>query len=336
MDGMSLAGMLVLGLPVLALHLVSIALTKALQSYSRSLLEERCAGPAAAPSGPSRWIVGTRKPSERAEASGGPDRFAAGGSGGSGGRSGEFPPRVEVVILPVLVIGLLGYVIAGVIGKVFAEVDRRRTLAGGGAIRAARLALDVRSAASGATGGMAFRPFRVDTAAGEPASRDPRGGRCVRRRRRARATRVRPRPSSAGGRSDSHRCRRADDAAVVDRFAPLDRLGRGGRRDLSKDRSLEDSRLRRKSRRHRRHPLRQGLVRPDDGSARACIRSHPRDLVRPAALRAGEQERLRSPRRAARPTPTRRHRSRRIRQCGGPGHPGRPARRAGRPDRRRA
>ena len=32
-----------MGLPVLALHLVSIALTKALRSYSRSLLEERCA-----------------------------------------------------------------------------------------------------------------------------------------------------------------------------------------------------------------------------------------------------------------------------------------------------
>src|SRR5262245_2578010 len=34
--------MLAIGLPVLALHLVSIALVKALRSYSRSLLEQRC------------------------------------------------------------------------------------------------------------------------------------------------------------------------------------------------------------------------------------------------------------------------------------------------------
>src|SRR5437660_1133370 len=34
--------MLAMGLPALALHLFSIALTKALRSYSRSLLQERC------------------------------------------------------------------------------------------------------------------------------------------------------------------------------------------------------------------------------------------------------------------------------------------------------
>ncbi len=34
--------MLALGLPVLVFHLISIALTKALQSHSRSLLEARC------------------------------------------------------------------------------------------------------------------------------------------------------------------------------------------------------------------------------------------------------------------------------------------------------
>ena len=39
----SVAGMLVVGIPVVALHLFSIALTKALRSYSPSLLEERCA-----------------------------------------------------------------------------------------------------------------------------------------------------------------------------------------------------------------------------------------------------------------------------------------------------
>ena len=44
MDGLSLAWMLGLGLPVLAIHLVSIALTKAIQSYSRSLLEDALRG----------------------------------------------------------------------------------------------------------------------------------------------------------------------------------------------------------------------------------------------------------------------------------------------------
>jgi hypothetical protein len=43
--GLSLVWMLVLGVPTLALHLFAIALMKALQSYSRSLLEERCAKP---------------------------------------------------------------------------------------------------------------------------------------------------------------------------------------------------------------------------------------------------------------------------------------------------
>ena len=40
--------MLALGLPALALHLLSIALTKALQSYSRTLLDERLRGAAVA------------------------------------------------------------------------------------------------------------------------------------------------------------------------------------------------------------------------------------------------------------------------------------------------
>ena len=46
MNGMSLPWILVVGLPVLALHLVSMALTKAIQSYSRGLLEVRVHRPA--------------------------------------------------------------------------------------------------------------------------------------------------------------------------------------------------------------------------------------------------------------------------------------------------
>ena len=35
---------ILLAVPVLALHLISVTLTKALRSYSRSRLEEHCAG----------------------------------------------------------------------------------------------------------------------------------------------------------------------------------------------------------------------------------------------------------------------------------------------------
>ena len=43
MIGLSWPVTLILGIPVLILHLASLALTKALQSYSRSRLEEYCA-----------------------------------------------------------------------------------------------------------------------------------------------------------------------------------------------------------------------------------------------------------------------------------------------------
>ena len=43
MAGLNLGWTLGLGLPVLALHLVSVALTRALRTYSRSRLEEVCA-----------------------------------------------------------------------------------------------------------------------------------------------------------------------------------------------------------------------------------------------------------------------------------------------------
>ena len=42
MVGLTSIVMLVLGLPALVTHLASIALTKSLQSYSRSRLEEYC------------------------------------------------------------------------------------------------------------------------------------------------------------------------------------------------------------------------------------------------------------------------------------------------------
>src|SRR5580693_6182117 len=118
MDGMSLTWMFGLGPPVLALHLVSIALTKALQSHSRSLLEEHCE----ARGRPERaelvehWAHKTERAAEALAVLTG---LLLAALMGVGARLTSLPVRVGVVIVPVLMIGLLGYVIAGVIGKVF-------------------------------------------------------------------------------------------------------------------------------------------------------------------------------------------------------------------------
>ena len=120
MDGMTLTWMFVLGMPVLAMHLVSIALTKALQSHSRSLLEEHCE----ARGRPERadlvehWSHKTERAAEALAVLTG---LLLAALTGVGARLASLPIRVGVVIVPVLVIGLLGYVIAGIIGKVFAE-----------------------------------------------------------------------------------------------------------------------------------------------------------------------------------------------------------------------
>jgi CBS domain containing-hemolysin-like protein len=121
MDGISMTWMLALGLPVLALHLVTTALTKAIQSSSRSLLEDRCA----AKGHPERaaevehWDHKTERGAEALAVLTGLLLAALMGLGAGLASS---PPRVVTIVLPVLVIGLLGYAIAGVIGKVFAEV----------------------------------------------------------------------------------------------------------------------------------------------------------------------------------------------------------------------
>ena len=110
-----------LGLPVLVLHLLSIALTKALQSHSRSLLEERCErrGRPERADEVEHWAHKTERAAEALAVLTG---LLLAALMGVGVRLSGFPARVRGVILPVLGIGLLGYVIAGVIGKVFAEV----------------------------------------------------------------------------------------------------------------------------------------------------------------------------------------------------------------------
>ena len=120
MDGMSLTWMFVLGSPVLVSHLISITLTKALQSHSRSLLDERCE----ARGRPERaelvehWAHKTERAAEALAVLTG---LLLAALMGVGARWTSLPVRVVDVIVPVLMIGLLGYVIAGVIAKVFAE-----------------------------------------------------------------------------------------------------------------------------------------------------------------------------------------------------------------------
>ncbi len=108
------------GVPAFALHLVSIALMKALQSYSRSLFEERCA---------ERGLVDRADDvfhnDERTERSA--ETLAvltglvlAGLIGLVLGRSGTVMGG-SLVIAAVMAIGFLGYVMAGVVGEVFAE-----------------------------------------------------------------------------------------------------------------------------------------------------------------------------------------------------------------------
>jgi CBS domain containing-hemolysin-like protein len=118
--GWSVVTVFAVGLPILALHLFSIALTKALQSYSRSVLEQRCAA-----RGRPERADAIAQLDQRTERSAESLAVLSGLSLAAlvGMSIDEFgsPPRMEWVLLLVLAIGLLGYVCAGVIGKVFAE-----------------------------------------------------------------------------------------------------------------------------------------------------------------------------------------------------------------------
>jgi CBS domain containing-hemolysin-like protein len=137
---MSLSGLLATGTILLALHLFAIAVTKALRSYSRSLLEERCARRGHPDRADEVAHLDSR--TERSA-----DTLAVltglllAGLGGLGVARWRLTPAIEPVILIVLAIGLLGYVLAGVIGKVFAETIIDATWPASGFIRAAALPL---------------------------------------------------------------------------------------------------------------------------------------------------------------------------------------------------
>jgi CBS domain containing-hemolysin-like protein len=138
--GLSVAGILAVGLPVLALHLFAIALTKALRSYSPSLLEERCREQAR-----SERAEEVARLDQRTERSAETLAVLTGlllsALVGMGICQFGTPRRVEWMLLLVLAIGLLGYVLAGVIGKVFAESIIDATWPASGLIRALAIPL---------------------------------------------------------------------------------------------------------------------------------------------------------------------------------------------------
>jgi CBS domain containing-hemolysin-like protein len=137
---MSLTGLSATGLLLLAVHLYAIAMTTALRSYSRSLLEERCA----------RWGHPERADEvahldARTARSAGALAVLTGlllaGLGGLGVARWGSAAGIEGLILIALSIGLLGYVLAGAIGKVFAEAFINATWPTSGFIRAVALPL---------------------------------------------------------------------------------------------------------------------------------------------------------------------------------------------------
>jgi CBS domain containing-hemolysin-like protein len=132
---MSLASLLVTGLLVLGFHLFSIALTKALRSYSRSLLEELCAR-RGHPQRADEVAHLDFKTERSAEATAVLTGLLLAGLGGLGVAQWGHAAGLELVIVIVLAIGLIGYVLAGVIGKVFAETMIDATWPATGFLRA--------------------------------------------------------------------------------------------------------------------------------------------------------------------------------------------------------
>jgi CBS domain containing-hemolysin-like protein len=117
---LSLTGLLAVGTVLLAMHLFAIAMTTALRTYSRSLLEEVSAR-RGHPERAGEVAHLDLKTERSAEALAVFTSLLLAGLGGLGVAQWSETSSFEWVILIVLAIGLLGYVLAGVVGKVFAE-----------------------------------------------------------------------------------------------------------------------------------------------------------------------------------------------------------------------
>src|SRR5262245_7678534 len=137
---MNLTGLMATGLLLLAVHLFAIAMTTALRSYSRSLLEERCERNGH----PERADEVAHLDARTERSSSGLAVVTGLMLAGLGGLSAAYWSRaagIQWLILIVLTIGLLGYVLAGAIGKVFAEPIIESSWSASGMIRAVALPL---------------------------------------------------------------------------------------------------------------------------------------------------------------------------------------------------
>jgi CBS domain containing-hemolysin-like protein len=118
--GLNLSAAVLLGLVALALHLVSVTLTKALRTYSRSRLEERCAA-----KGHPERAADVAHRDERTERSAETLAVVTGLALAAllGVTADRVAPHqaVESVVAIALAVGAAGYVLAGVVGRVFAE-----------------------------------------------------------------------------------------------------------------------------------------------------------------------------------------------------------------------
>src|SRR5437763_386925 len=112
--------MLILGVPVLFVHLATIALTKALQSYSRSRLEEYFAD-RGRPDRADEVMHLDERTEHAAEAIAVLSGLLLAALIGVALDQWRRPPSLELLVLIVLVVGGAGYVLAGVLGEVLAE-----------------------------------------------------------------------------------------------------------------------------------------------------------------------------------------------------------------------
>jgi len=173
-DSLNLGWTLGLGLPVLALHLVSITLSRALRTYSRSRLEELCAD-RGRPERADQIMHEDERTERSAEAMAvvtGLSLAALLGLSlaallGTGSRYVRPAHAVEAMIAIALGIGAVGYVVAGVVGRVFAETFLDASWPATGLLRALTLPLTM---ATHLVETLASRLVRDADAAPRPAS----------------------------------------------------------------------------------------------------------------------------------------------------------------------
>ena len=329
MVDLNLAGPVALGLVLLALHLVSVTLSRALRDLLPSRLEDRCRRPGAARPWPT-IVHQDERTEQRRRGAGGAHRTGAGrpagrGGGGHVGAADRSPRRDGRAWPSPLGVGAVGYCSAGVVGRVFAEpVLDDLWPADRGSAAASGLSPSPRPRSWSAGRRVLAAP--PTPSPGRPASRSrcpptrrpPRGHRC-------RPPRVGPRTPPAGRRADPPRRLGGDDPAVA--HGPLPAPfppRRGAAPGLQRVGQEPGPALRRAPRRHRRRPLRQGPVRGHDrrreSPTPSCPASSP---VRPTS--SPREERLRPARRVPDAADAARRRARRVRRRRRPGLPGRPA-----------